>query len=152
MQDYSQDEPMHRAPLTSSARIIRGFRRIGAVVAIPILLVGVGASLFIGYDAYASKERRSAQANCLLSKAKQGTDLPALSYDKTKVDPQAAGCNGPMYSIYPWEISAYTPRPSVAEDFAPAGVGGSAASIAGAAIVYALFWAVGWVFAGFTRD
>lgn len=140
------------APLTAGARIIRGFRRIGAVVAIPVLLIGIGVSVFIGYDAYASKERRSVQANCLLSKAKQSSGLPVLSYDHSKVDPQAAGCEGPMYSVYPWEIPANTPKPSFMEDLAPTVVGGSAASVVGAAIAYGLFWAVGWVCAGFTRD
>jgi hypothetical protein len=152
MRDNSGFPSGSRGSLTPGARIIRGFRRIGTVVAIPILLSGIGVSLYVGYDTYTSKERKSVQANCLLSKAQGGKTLPALSYDTSKVDPQAAGCDGPLYSVYPWEIAAYVGKPSFVEDFAPVGVWGSAASIAGAALAYVFFWAIGWIFAGFTRD
>jgi hypothetical protein len=153
MRDISGFPSGSRGSLTAGARIIRGFQRIGTVVAIPILLVGIGVSLYVGYDTYASKERKSVQANCLLSKEKGGKTLPVLSYDTSKVDLQAAGCDdGPLYSVYQWEIADYIGKPSFVEDFVPAGVGGSAASIAGAALCYISFWAIGWIFAGFTRD
>lgn len=152
MQNIGQPEPIRRAPLTSGARVIRGFRRIGAIFAVPILLTGVGISILFGYEAYDLRARKSVQANCLLSKAKESTGLPLISYDRTKVDPQAAGCDGPMYSVYPRDISIYASKPSFIEEFTPAGIGGSAATVAGAAATYALFWAIGWVFAGFTRD
>lgn len=139
-------------PLTGSARVIRGFRRAGIVFAALILMVGMGVSLTIGIETYTSKSARFSQANCLMSKAKSGASLPTLSYDKSKIDPQAAGCEGPIYSTYPWEIPGYLVKPSFFDDFAPTGVFGSLAAIVAAAVVFGLFWAVGWVVAGFLRD
>lgn len=140
-------------PLTVGARIIRGFRRVGLVLAVPIIVFGIPASLYGGYNNYDSKARKEAQASCLLDKALKKQDLPVLSYDKTKIDPEAAGCKGPLYSVYPWEFPAYAKSPaSFVDDFAPVGLGGSLAAILGAIILYGFFWAVGWVIAGFTRD
>lgn len=140
-------------PLTAGARIIRGFRRIGLVLAIPVLLIGIGTSLYVGTETYTTHDRRVAQANCLIKKSDRDGGLPALSYDPAKIDLQKTGCSGPIYSAYFWEVSGIAAVPASFEtDFGPAGIGGSLASVAGALLIYLACWAVGWIFAGFTRD
>jgi hypothetical protein len=57
--------PRPTAPLTAGARFIRGFTRIGSIVAILLALIGVVTSVFIAVDRYNSTETSYQSAKCL---------------------------------------------------------------------------------------
>lgn len=131
---------------------MRRCKQTGLALAIPIAVIGVWICVYHGYDNFDYERRKWAQVNCALEIAKQGKPLPVLSYDERRVDLHAAGCDGPIFLAYPWELSAYNVKPSFTKDFVPVGVKGSAFSVAAAAIIFIFFCAMGKIIARFTRD
>lgn len=148
---------MNTAPhaLSGGARLQRGFRRAGLVVAAPIAVLGTIGCFVWGINEAIMQGQRQEQALCIMEKLRAGRPLTYTSYS---VPPQEvrlrdSGCLGPLYSEPVSMIEAYSKaRPDYATAFAGPALGGGAASVVLAALIYAVFAAFGWVLAGFSRD
>jgi hypothetical protein len=58
-------QPKRDAPLTGGARFIRGFTRIGTVVAVLTVLIGVPGSIIAGVNNYNGSRTISTQAHAI---------------------------------------------------------------------------------------
>jgi hypothetical protein len=148
--------PRPTAPLTAGARFIRGFTRIGSIVAILLALIGVVTSVFIAVDRYNSTETSYQSAKCLAGLARSGYTFPKKEYSSS-LDYSSAGCTGYYHHSYS-SISEVT---AIAAGPAPTFFTGDGPSVLGwgilitglvAVVAYVTFWAIGWLCAGFTRD
>lgn len=150
MTEIGHYRPTNTAPLTSGARFVRGFRRIGIALAGITLLIGIPASIGFAVDAVSSAQRRYEQSKCIM--AKSPSQLILYEYDRLKIDLAKSGCDGPMYAEIIPVISerARTKPQALLLVSEPLGIGFSV-SIAVAAIFLFGFWLLGWICAGFTR-
>ncbi|MET4804542.1 hypothetical protein [Bradyrhizobium sp. LB11.1] len=144
------------APLTGGARFIRGFTRIGAVVAVLTLLTGIAITIFVGVDRYNSDVRKHEDAMCVTRLARAGWTFKKKYDYSSDLDYSVGGCSG-------WSLSYQSLNDVIAMADAPAPMflSSEASSILGwglvitgglAVVAYLAFWCIGWVFAGFTRD
>ena len=78
-------------PLTAGARFIRGFKRVGVVVAGLVLLVGLFFSYMVAREAQDRAERRFSQATCIASLVRNNRPLERKSYDRNQYDYSASG-------------------------------------------------------------
>jgi hypothetical protein len=152
-------EPYYRnppppIPLSGGARFVRGFGRIGFVLAV---LVGIGGSIMTYYMAHEAAEREVNgvwQRQCIRTKFLQlGAKLPRRSYNEQDVDLWEAGCSGPDWSI-PFNTVATLQRevpPEYYSILVPKLALGAFITICSAAIPLVLFLTLGWIAAGFTR-
>lgn len=145
--------------LPLGSRLIRGAKRIGLFLAIPLALIGVGASLVWGSNNASDAASRHSQIKCLASKSQSGliqNRLDAYSSEKGYVSFVFAenDCPGPGYSATSKEVIAATnaEAPSYVGTFFPIAAWGSAASLAIGLLLYGFCWGLGWVAAGFTAD
>jgi hypothetical protein len=157
--DYATEYTMHtnetvRVPLPPSKRIRRGFNRIGYVVAIPTLVIGLSAAVGFGFSQASENQRRYEQLSCVQKQvATSTTEIPALSYDKERIDLRKFGCDGPMSGLRFTEMFDRLPaKPDFVSDFLPTAGGIAAGTLALAAISFGFFAALGWIVAGFARD
>lgn len=144
---------MTNAPLSSGSRLQRGFRRIGIVIAVPTMMIGLIVGIFYGYFEFAKAQSRETQVACFKRQIASRKEPPRSTFNSNEVDVSRWGCDGPIYSPTMTEIQTATaPQPSFIENFfLPfAGSVGIAAVIATASI--SVFFALGWTLAGFTRD
>jgi hypothetical protein len=75
------------------------------------------------------------------------------TYDASKVDTTLSGCYGPIYSETIANILSYAQRkPAPIEYLTEPVYYGALISIAAAGTIYVIFWLLGWLCAGFTRD
>jgi hypothetical protein len=145
------------APLTGGARFIRGFTRIGVVIAVLVTLIGVPASVYgaINNYNYAADKRTAAQ--CIARQARSGYPFKKKYEYGSEIDYSAGGCDN-TYSFSYMTASqvmaiADAPAPTFLTSDGPSTLG-TGLMITGvlAVIVYVGFWLVGWLCAGFTRD
>ncbi|WP_354112498.1 hypothetical protein [Bradyrhizobium sp. RT3a] len=154
LQPHRYDRPA--APLSAGARFIRGFARIGSVVALLATLIGIATSIFIAIDKSNSAETSYRSATCLVAMARTGYKFPKKEYSSYP-DYSGTGCPGYSYHSYN-TISEVT---AIADAPAPTFLAGDGPSVLGwglvitgivAVVAYLAFWALGWLCAGFTRD
>lgn len=141
------------APLTGGARFIRGFRRIGIVAGSLILAGGLITAGFIAVDAQNSANGRFLQASCVLGKSQRSEPIKTETYDANSVDLLATGCFGSRYSMTMNEARAYgIAKPAPMEMMIEPLYFGGLISTGCAILVFAFFYLIGWLCAGFTRD
>lgn len=140
--------------LTSGARILRGSKRIGAFLAVPICLAGAALSIDAGYKAANRATSTYAQVRCLTQK----TDayLAGDQFGSAPAQFRLAdnGCPGPAYSVTEAEMRANLAEraPAFAPIMASEASVGLMLSVLAAVCVFGLCWSLGWVVAGFTPD
>jgi hypothetical protein len=145
-------------PLTGGARFIRGFTRIGAVVAVLVALIGVAITFTVAINAYNTELSGYTNAQCVARLARSGfvfkRKYPEIN--SQALDYEVSGCSD--YGIYGKPVRDVI---AIADARAPIFVTSDGASALGigliitgicAVVAYILFWVVGWVLAGFTRD
>lgn len=144
------------APLSAGARFIRGFTRIGAVVAVLVALIGVATSVFIAIDRYNSAESSYQSAKCIAGLARTGYTFKKKYEYSSALDYSVGGCAGYYHSY-----NTVAEVIAIADAPAPTFITGDGLSVLGcgilitglvAVVAYLAFWAVGWLCAGFTRD
>ncbi|UPJ80532.1 hypothetical protein IVB16_00375 [Bradyrhizobium sp. 183] len=142
-------------PLTAGARFIRGFKRVGMVVAGLVLLVGLFVSYILAREAQERAEKRFSQATCIASLVRNNRPLERKSYDRNQYDFSASGCPGYSFDYEPVSaaLTAASSRAPAPLEYAiePFSVG-AAVSIGLAATAFLGLWMLGWLCAGFTRD
>ncbi|MHC2625565.1 hypothetical protein ACVIW2_007597 [Bradyrhizobium huanghuaihaiense] len=148
--------PNPPAPLTAGARFIRGFKRIGAAAAILVALIGVGTTVVIAVDNYNSTQTSYQGAKCISGLARTGYKFPKKEYSSYP-DYSSGGCVGYYRHSYNTlaEVIAIAdaPAPSFLTTEAPTMLGwGFLITGLLALVTYLVFWAIGWLCAGFTRD
>lgn len=158
MTDLRPYQPKFNAPLTGGARFIRGFTRIGAVVAVLVAMIGLAITGFVANESYNREVNGYKNARCIAQLARSGYVFKRKypSIDSQTLDYEVSGCTD--YGIYGKPVRdvlaiAEAPAPSFMSGEAP-GALGLGLIITGfcAVLVYVLFWVIGWVFAGFTKD
>jgi hypothetical protein len=85
------------APLTAGARFIRGFTRIGAIVAVLVALGGLALSIMIATDRYTSEANGHQSAQCIARLARSGYTFKEKEYSAA-LDYSVGGCNGWYHS------------------------------------------------------
>ena len=151
MNEISRFTP--KAPLTAGARFIRGFQRVGAVAAGAVVVIGLVTSAVIGIDQQTRATGQYTQAKCVYDKLSAGQPVKMREYDKSKIDYDGSGCFGPGYGGTPTDVAILAASaPGSLEFFLGPFFMGSVISLVCAALSFGLFWLVGWLCAGFTRD
>jgi hypothetical protein len=139
--------------ISTSGRIRRGFNRIGYVLAIPILVVGLLSAIGFGFSSADSKQRRFSQLVCIQKKAETPGEDPPSAYDKNRVDVRKWGCDGPIWDVaYADIFDPLPPKPDFLTDFSVVFGSIAATTLVLAAVSFGLFSALGWIVAGFARD
>jgi hypothetical protein len=146
-----------RAPLTGGARFIRGFTRIGTVIAALTVLIGVPASIIGAINNYNYAADNYLGAQCIARQARSGYPFKKKSEYTSALDYSAGGCT----HTYPFEYMTVSEVIAIANAPAPTFMTSDGASTLGfglmitgviAVLAYVGFWLVGWLCAGFTRD
>ncbi|WP_147270261.1 MULTISPECIES: hypothetical protein [Rhodopseudomonas] len=158
MSDLNPFRSESRVSLTVGARIIRGFTRIGLAVAILTIMIGVTITGFVANDSYSTEVNAYNNARCIAKLARAGFSFRQKypNLDSQTLDYEVSGCRDS--GIYGKEVSevlaiADTPPPSFMKSGGRDTLGiGLLITGGGAFLAYVLFWMIGWVFAGFTRD
>lgn len=152
MSELAPYEDRQRSPLTAGARFLRGFKRIGLVVAALSIAIGTILTIIIAIDAQRSAERRHEAAACIAKLMRDRTPLKMKEYSRSEIDFEANGCP------YMWSMDIDSIKKVAAEKpgplqcvVEPAGIG-VILTFGVASILYFGFWLIGWVCAGFTRD
>lgn len=146
------NSPIVSPPLTGGARLIRGFRRIGLVLAILIFGFGTSASVFWAAEGPNRAIRTAEAHNCIYRRSQVER---AIIWEGRGgfVDPAANRC--------PWEASyiamtnlptSPSSVPSFWWEFLPSFGMLVALFAALAGMAFGASWATGWVLAGFSRD
>ncbi|MHC2255827.1 hypothetical protein ACVILK_005519 [Bradyrhizobium embrapense] len=156
MNELRPFQPKSHAPLTGGARFIRGFTRIGAVVAVLVALIGVPASIASAVSTFNSAADSHRSAQCIARLARSGYTFKKKYEYSSALDYSVGGCNDYYHSYQSvGEVIAMADSP------APTFLTSDGASYLGWGLVvtgilavaaYLIFWCIGWVFAGFTRD
>jgi len=153
LQPHQRQRPS--APLTAGARFIRGFKRIGAIVAVLVALIGVITTGFIAKEIYGDNTNSFANATCVANLARSGHQFTTLlSYSKTDLDYEAAGCSnvGIIYKPLQEVLAMAKDGPFTVERTTAVLGWGLVITGLSAVAAYLAFWAIGWLCAGFTRD
>lgn len=139
------------APLNLGQRLIRGAKRIGLLISVPVFAAGVIASIFWGYNEGDFATSKYDQTSCLLEKISKGLTKSQNNDGFYTAD---VGCPGKAYYISNQDLygSFGTDRPSFINIFARLFGSGLFMSSVLALALYGLCWAIGWVCAGFTSD
>src|SRR3954452_459994 len=145
--------PRPTASLSAGARFIRGFTRIGAIVAVLVVLIGVPTSIGLGVSNYNSAESSYQSAKCIAGLARSGYTFKKKYTYSDALDYSVGGCTG-----YHHSYSTISEVTAIADAPAPTFFSGDAPSIIGwgllitgllAIVAYLAFWTIGWMFAGF---
>jgi hypothetical protein len=148
--------PRPPAPLTGGARFIRGFTRIGAIVAVLVALIGVATTITITTTTYNNADSSYRSAKCIADLARSGYSFPKKEYSSYP-DYSSGGCTG----FYDHSYNTIKEVIAIADAPAPTFFTGDGPSVIGwglvitglvAVVAYLAFWAIGWMFAGFTRE
>jgi hypothetical protein len=140
------------APLTSGARFIRGFKRVGMVLGAFALGTGIVISVVVANQEQQTAFNRHAQAVCFLDVQHRGRVVMS-EYRPLEVDLRASGCPGPMYTeTVPNILDVASKKAAPLEGFIGPLYVGSLLSLGVGISVFAIFWIMGWLCAGFTRD
>lgn len=141
------------APLSAGARFIRGFKRIGLVLAAVVAVSGIVITVAISIDQTDYAQRKYQQARCIAA-IWEAKKLPQLNkYRPLEIDLPESGCPGPLYSETAPKIAEIAAsRPSPVQGFIENFAGGAGLTAALALGTFVFFWLVGWLCAGFTRD
>lgn len=144
--------------LTPSARLIRGFRRIGTALAALALFIGIVSTIAVAFD-HANKEySKYNQMLCmhekLLRNKLQGVETKYKPEIQTLYDPYQNGCEG--YYIYRVShdqivIGATNNKHWISEFIFPLFIG-LCITLGVAIVLYCLSCTIGWIAAGFARD
>lgn len=137
--------------LPLGARLIRGAKRIGLVVGLPVAVIGVAGSIIWGVNDAETQTAKYDQTECMARKASSGLHKETYSsYYYTDKN----GCAGQTFLLTADEIEnhIFNDRPPYWTAFAKIAVFGSVVSIIAAAVTFCFCWAIGWVAAGFTSD
>lgn len=109
----------HQPPLTAGARLLRGFRRIGVAIALPVLLVGTVLSVLDGIESADNEAKRDQQLRCMAGKTTQSLviapapGLPAgFKLDDPDYDAARSGCPGPRSKISRRELEHSFAKPT----------------------------------------
>jgi hypothetical protein len=150
-----RQEPSHppMTPLTGAARLVRGFRRVGIVIAILAGIAGMSVTCFIAFDSARSAVSRIEQEQCIRAKYVRDETLASKWNDPKSVDLRDSGCGGPaLYITY--DVLRRLPRaspPAFVSEFLPAFGIGTLITCAIAILLFLSCLTMGWVAAGFTR-
>ncbi|MBU6463302.1 MAG: hypothetical protein KGL35_12235 [Bradyrhizobium sp.] len=156
MTDIRPFEPKRDAPLTAGARFIRGFTRVGMVVAVLIVLIGVTASIITAKNNFDGDMQTHQSAECVARLARSGYEFTKKPYSNA-LDYDVGGC----YAHYTLEYKsirevlaiADAPASTFLTSEGPSTLGIGLMITGGLAVVaYLIFWCIGWLCAGFTRD
>lgn len=148
------DRPYQVAPMTPGARFIRGFRRIGLVVAIAVAVAGIAFTFVVANEQNDRLQKGYTQAKCIEAKHKANRGGFVFNeFRPYEIDLDKSGCPGPMYTeMLPTILSKTTPKPAPLEGFIEPAFYGALMTAAAAGACLLLFWLLGWICAGFTRD
>jgi hypothetical protein len=145
------------APLTGGARFMRGFTRIGAIIAALVTLIGVSMSILIPINNYDYEVATYKNAQCIARLARGGWTFKKKYEFSSDLDYEVGGCSD--RGLYATPIRRVM---EIADETAPTFLtANSGASAVGMGLMitgicaiaaYLAFWCIGWVFAGFTRD
>ena len=155
MSDLRPYAPQGAVPLTAGARFIRGFKRIGIAFGALVLVGGLVTTSFIAMENQKNEQRKFEQAKCIAGLVRDKRPFKMRSYNQSRIDFEDSGCPG--YSFHDEALDtivAYSKgAPPAPFEYAvqPFFIG-LAISMACAAASFFLFWLVGWLCAGFTRD
>lgn len=140
--------------LTTGGRILRGSKRIGALVGALVFICGAAIALGSAYSNAGYTVSKYAQARCLAQKTDAHLAADQYGSSPAQYRFEANGCPGSAYSATEAEVRTIlaSGAPAFGSTMAAeAGPGLSAAALVAAA-VFALCWGLGWVAAGFTAD
>lgn len=146
--------PHLAAPLTAGARFIRGFTRIGAIVAVLVMLIGVSITIERVSSSYDYQLNGFTNAKCVGELVRAGYTLKKREYGDS-LNYEVAGCSDSgIYGKPLKEVMAIANAPAPTFFGEGASVLGWGLVITGliAVAAYLAFWAIGWLCAGFTRD
>lgn len=145
---YRSGQPAH---LTTGARLVRGFKRVGVVAAAITWVGGIVFTAVISTQQGNNLQGGFRQATC--AKQLKPGSFVFNEFRPQEIDLSRSGCSGPLYTRTWAEINAIaSSKPSPLEGYIePASLGFLMSSVA-AVLVFGLFWIIGWVFAGFTKD
>src|SRR4051794_34015369 len=85
-------ERLAAAPLSAGARFIRGFTRIGAVIAVLVALAGVTITVIMAMDKYNSAINGHQSAECIARLARSGYVFKKKEYSSS-LDYGGGGCS-----------------------------------------------------------
>lgn len=154
MNDLRPFQPKPNAPLSGSARFIRGFTRIGALVAVLVVLIGIPSSIIGAISSYDTAMKSYQSAQCIARLARSGYTFKKKEYGSS-LEYNVGGCDGYHHSYASVsEVTAIADAPAPTFVNAAGSWLGWGLIITGglAVVTYLSFWAIGWVFAGFTKD
>ncbi|WP_063686001.1 hypothetical protein [Bradyrhizobium stylosanthis] len=143
------------APLAAGARFIRGFRRVGIVVAALVFLAGIGITLTIAIEQQNGAQRRFEQASCIAGLVRDKRPFKMKAYDQTKIDYEESGCGGYYFygdSLETVLSAARAGPPATLENAVQPLFIGMVITLISATLSFSGFWLIGWLCAGFTRD
>jgi len=146
--------------MNSSARVRRGFRRLGIAIAVPVLMIGAGLSFIVASEQATHSVRSAEHHNCVLERWRAGKASqppPGYVLDANRfarfdtVEVKAEGCP------WSWSVSLTPdakplPVPNYWSSALPGLAIGGAISLAVATLALILFMTLGWIIAGFMRD
>jgi hypothetical protein len=156
LQPHSRNPQPAASLLTAGARFIRGFTRVGSIVAVLIALIGVPTTVFIAIDRSNSAASAYQSAKCIAGLARSGYTFKKKYEYSSAVDYGVGGCTDYYHSY-----STVSDVVAIADSPAPTFLSSEGASVLGWGLVitglvavaaYLAFWAIGWLCAGFTRD
>ena len=140
--------------LTSGARILRGSKRIGAFLAVPIFLSGAALTISIAYDSAGRAVSAYAQSQCLSQKPsarlfvnQYGTGQPRYRFADN-------GCPGDADGATETEFQAILAggAPAFGTTMVSKSFVGLMLSTLAAISIFGVCWGLGWIAAGFTAD
>lgn len=142
-----------KPPLSGGGRFIRGFQRVGIVAAGVVFLGGLGITLVTAMERQTRAWGEYNQAKCVYDKLSAGQPVKMREYDKSRIDYDASGCFGPGYGGTPTEVAIEAAKAPASLEFflGPFFIGAGITTVC-SALTFGLFWLVGWLCAGFTRD
>lgn len=136
--------------MKSGERLIRGFRRVGIVAAVPCLIVAVIVAGYGAISEYQRSHRNDWWKNAPLAKSEPSR---ALTFDEFIPQKPGQPAKGPWddYRQKEPQLVPVDHDPFAASELMPAlQLAGVVAAI-GAALFFG-FWAIGWICAGFSRE
>jgi hypothetical protein len=113
---------------------------------------GIVISVIVANQEQRTAFNRHAQAVCFLDVQHRGRFVMS-EYRPLEVDLRASGCPGPMYTeTVPTILDAASKKPAPLQGLIGPLYLGSLVSLAVGISVFAIFWLMGWLCAGFARD
>jgi hypothetical protein len=128
--------------MSNSARMTKGFRRIGIVLAVPLFAVAV---LIVGFGAAVEAVHYFERAPAKASAVTPRTESRSMLSNETVAQMLQDGIDGKFAEPAPIESKVQGPAWTILL-FLSAGL----ATIAG--LIYLACWSVGWIYAGFSID